>query len=287
MQFFKESYIENSNFISMPEIKKKIEELTEKQKNLKKIDCKNEIETISEYYSSSVNLRQYRNKLFSNQYIKPLFKTQGRIILYNSKKSLKNIYVLVVNHYIDYDGEIWCLRVDGDENVVTEFENSKERKLKINQGQFAQKGIKNGKYFSYFSIFNEDVVDICDFTLNCLSKKKSAVGELIADDDGFEFYLDKNLNIILDELLSINKDLENNKSTIKPLNYNKATKNDFDLNKIIKEKEEYSKKEIENPCHICALRKKHYDEYETNNFLPFSVFTIHLAGTGEADGKGR
>ena len=112
MQFFKESYIENSNFISMPEIKKKIEELTEKQKNLKKIDCKNEIETISEYYSSSVNLRQYRNKLFSHQYIKPLFKTQGRIILYNSKKSLKNIYVLVVNHYTDYDGEIWCLRVD-------------------------------------------------------------------------------------------------------------------------------------------------------------------------------
>jgi superfamily II RNA helicase len=237
MQFFKESYIENSNFISMPEIKKKIEELTEKQKNLKKIDCKNEIETISEYYSSSVNLRQYRNKLFSNQYIKPLFKTQGRIILYNSKKSLKNIYVLVVNHYTDYDGEIWCLRVDGDENIVTEFENSKERKLKKNQGQFAQKGIKNGKYFSYFHIYNEDVVDICDFTLNCLSKKKSTVGELIADDNGFEFYLDKNLNIILDELLNINKDLDNNKNQIKVVNYLKVCRNDIDVSQNIKEKE--------------------------------------------------
>ena len=267
MQFFKESYIENSNFISMTEIKKKIEELTEKQKNLKKIDCKNEIETISEYYSSSVNLRQYRNKLFSNQYIKPLFKTQGRIILYNSKKSLKNIYVLVVNHYTDYDGEIWCLRVDGDENVVTEFENSKERKLKINQGQFAQKGIKNGKYFSYFSIFNEDVVDICDFTLNCLSKKKSAVGELIADDDGFEFYLDKNLNIILDELLNINKDLDNNKSQIKVVNYLKVCRNDIDVSQYIKEKEKLELIQISNPCHQCLLRENHNLDYKSNKVV--------------------
>jgi antiviral helicase SKI2 len=93
MQFFKESYIENSNFISMPEIKKKIEELTEKQNNLKKIDCKNEIETISEYYSSSLNLSNSRNKLYSNEYIKPLSKTQRRLSLYNSKKSLKSIYL--------------------------------------------------------------------------------------------------------------------------------------------------------------------------------------------------
>jgi len=77
-------------------------------------------------------------------HIKELFKTQGRIILYNSKKSLKNIYVLVVNHYTDYDGEIWCLRVDDNENTITEFENSKEAKSKSNQGQFAKKGIKNG-----------------------------------------------------------------------------------------------------------------------------------------------
>ena len=71
----------------------------------------------------------------------------------------------MVNHYTDYNGEIWCLRVDGNENVVTEFQNSKEAKLKSNTGQFAKKGIKNGKYFSYFYIYNEDVVDICDFTL--------------------------------------------------------------------------------------------------------------------------
>ena len=267
MQFFKESYIENSNFISMPEIKKKIEELTEKQNNLKKIDCKNEIETISEYYSSSLNLNNYRNKLYSNEYIKPLFKTQGRIILYNSKKSLKNIYVLVVNHYTDYNGEIWCLRVDGDENVVTEFENSKERKLKSNQGQFAKKGIKNGKYFSYFTIYNKDVVDICDFTLNCLSKKKSTIGELIQDDDGFDFYLDKNLNIILDELLNINKDLDNNKSQIKVVNYLKICRNDIDISQYLKEKEKLELIQISNPCHQCLLRENHNLEYKSNKVV--------------------
>ena len=267
VQFFKESYIENSTFISMPKIKKKIEELSEKIDNLEKINCKNEIETISDYYSSTLNLRQCRNKLFRNEYIKTLLKTQGRIILYNSKKSLKNIYVLVVNHYTEYDGEIWCLRVDGDENVITEFENSKEAKLKSNQGQFAKKGIKNGKYFSYFYIYNEDVIDICDYTLNCLSKKKSSVGELVQDDDGFEYYLGKNLNIILEELLNINKDLENNKSTIKTVNYLKICRNDLSVSELIKEKENYSILQISNPCHECLLRENHYSTYKSNKVL--------------------
>ena len=264
VQFFKESYIENSTFISMPKIQKKIEELTEKKNNLKKIECKNDIETISEYFMLTNNLRKNRDKLFRNQYIKPLFKTQGRIILYNSKKSLKNIYVLVVNHYTDYNGEIWCLRVDGDENVVVEFENSKEAKSKENKGPYAKKGIKNGKYFSYFYIYNEDVVDICDFTLKCLSNKKSSIGELIQDDDGFEFYLGKNLNTILDELLSINNDLDNNKSTIKTVNYLKVSKNDYELSEPIKEKEKLSLLQISNPCHECLLRETHNSEYKSN-----------------------
>ena len=264
VQFFKESYIENSTFISMPKIKKRIEELTEIANNLNKIECKNDIETISEYYSTSLNLNKCRNKLFRSEYIKGLFKTQGRIILYNSKKALRNIYVLVVNHYTDYNGEIWCLRVDGNENVVTEFQNSKEAKLKSNAGQFAKKGIKNGKYFSYFYIYNENVVDICDFTLKCLSDKKSRVGELIEDEDGFEFYLSKNLNIILDELLSINKDLENNKSTIKIVNYLKVSKNDLTTSQLINEKENLSLIQISNPCHECLLRENHYSEYQSN-----------------------
>ena len=265
VQFFKESYIENSTFISMPETKKKIEELTEKINKMKKIECnKSEIETMSEYFMVNINLRACRDKLFRSQYIKELFKTQGRIILYNSKKSLKNIYVLVVNHYTDYDGEIWCLRVDDNENTITEFENSKEAKSKSNQGQFAKKGIKNGKYFAYFTIFNEDVVEICDFTLNCLSNKKSSVGELTQDDDGFEYYLGKNLNIILDELLSINKDLDENKSSIKPINYLKVSKNDLTTSELIKEKEKLSLIQISNPCHNCLLREIHSEVYKFN-----------------------
>ena len=267
VQFFKESYIENSTFISMPDIKKKIEDLTQIVNGLNKIECKNEIETISEYYGTSLNLRKCRDKLFSSPYIKPLFKTKGRIILYNSKKTLKNIYVLVVNHYTEYEGEIWCLRVDGNVNVVKEYENSKEAQSKTNKGPYAKKGIKNEKYFSYFYIFNEDVVDICDFTLKCLSDKKSSVGELIQDEDGFEFYQSKNLNIILDELLSINKDLDNNKSTIKPVNYLKISKNDLDTSELIKEKENLSLIQISNPCHECLLRENHYSELKTNKSI--------------------
>ena len=267
VEFFKESYIENSNFISMPDKKKRIEELTEIVNGLKKVECKNEIETISEYFGTSSSLREYREQLFKSPYIKPLFKTQGRIILYNSKKCLKNIYVLVVNHYINYSGEIWCLRVDGDENTVSEFENSKEAQSKINKGPYAKKGIKNGKYFAYFYIFNEDVVDICDFTLKCLSNKKSPVGELIQDDDGFDYYQSKNLNIILDELLSINKDLDNNQSKIKPVNYLKICKNELKTSELIKKKEELQLIQISNPCHECLLRENHYSEFETNKSI--------------------
>ena len=265
VQFFKESYIENSTFISMPKIRKNIEELSVIVNEMKGIECeKNDIETMSEYYNVTANLKEIRNKLFGNDYIKELLKDKGRIILYNSKKQMRNIYLLVVNHYTDYDGEIWCLSVNGDQNEVMKYKNSKESKEKKNQGPYARKGIKNEKYFSYFSIYYEDIVDICDFKLKCLSKKKSNLNEVIQDDDGFDFYLSQNLNIILDELLSINTDLESNKSDIKIINYSKISKNDFDVSKIIKIKEEYSSKQIKNLCHNCKLRKTHYDEYETN-----------------------
>ena len=265
VQFFKESYIENSTFISMPQIRKNIEELSNLANGMKKIQCeKNDIETISDYYTSTKNIRNIRNKLYSSNYVQPLFFDKGRIVLYNSKKRMKNIFLLVVNHYTDFNGEIWCLSVSGDQNEIVQYEKSEESKKKINQGPYARKGIKNEKYFSYFTIYYEDVVDVCDYKLKCLSKKKSDLNEVIQDGDEFDFYLGKNLNIILDELLAINNDLDNGKSTIKPVNYSKITKNDFDLDKIIKKKEDYTKKQITNPCHNCLLRKQHYDEYETS-----------------------
>ena len=262
VQFFKESYIENSTFLSMPKVRKNIEELTKIVNEMKKIECeKNDIETISDYYLSTKNLAKIRNLLFTNGYIQPLFKDNGRIILYNDENKMKNIYLLVVHHYTEFDGEIWCLSVSSDSKEIAKFKNKEK---KIHSGPFAKEGIKNEKYFSYFTIDYKDVVDICDYKLKCLSKKKSELNEVTQDDEGFDFYLQKNLNIILDELLLINNELDNNKSSIKPVNYSKISKNDFDLNKIIKQKEEYSKKQESNPCHNCLLREKHYDEYETN-----------------------
>ena len=264
-QFFRESYIENSTFLSMPKVRKKIEELSKIVNEMKKIECeKNDIETMSEYYISSMNLIKIRKQLFSNGYIKQLLKDPGRIILYNDEKKMKNIYLLVVHHYTEFNGEIWCLGVSGDSNEIIEFKNSEDFTKKVNQGPYAQQGIKNEKYFFYLNLNYEDIVDICDFTLKCLSKKKSELNEMIQDEDGFDFYQGKNLNIILDELLSINNDLDNNKSQIKPVNYSKVSKNDFDLNKVIKMKEENSKKQESNPCHNCFLREKHFDEYETS-----------------------
>ena len=262
-QFFRESYIENSTFLSMPKVRKKLEELSKIVNEMKKIECeKNDIETMSEYYISSMNLIKIRKKLFSNDYIKQLLKDPGRIILYNDEKKMKNIYLLVVHHYTEFNGEIWCLGVTGDSNDIIEYKNSKYFNYK--QKPFSQQGIKNDKYFFYLSLNYEDIVDICDFTLKCLSKKKSELNELIQDEEGFDFYQEKNLNIILDELLNINNDLDNNKSQIKPVNYTKVSKNDFDLNKVIKMKEEYANKQESNPCHNCLLREKHFDEYETN-----------------------
>jgi len=262
-QFFRESYIENSTFLSMPKVRKKLEELSKIVNEMKKIECeKSDIETMSEYYISSMNLIKIRKKLFSNDYIRQLLKDPGRIILYNDEKKMKNIYLLVVHHYTEYNGEIWCLGVTSDSNKIIEYKNSKDFKKK--EGPFSQQGIKNEKYFFYLSLNYEDIVDICDFQLKCLSKKKSELNELIQDEEGFDFYQGKNLNIILDELLNINNDLDNNKSQIKPVNYTKVSKNDFDLNKVIKMKEEYANKQESNPCHNCLLREKHFDEYETN-----------------------
>ena len=115
----------------MPKIRKNIEELSVIVNEMKGIECeKNDIETMSEYYNVTANLKEIRNKLFGNDYIKELLKDKGRIILYNSKKQMRNIYLLVVNHYTDYDGEIWCLSVNGDQNEVMKYKNSKESKEK-------------------------------------------------------------------------------------------------------------------------------------------------------------
>ena len=260
IQFFKESYIENSTYISMPETVKEIKELTNEIDKMEKIDCVNDIETISEYYIDNIKINNYRRKLFEQGHIQNLL-TNGRIIIYNSRKLLKNIYLLVINNYTEYN-QIWCLRVDGDKKVVSDFENSKEAKLKINQGKYAKKGICNGKYFAYFTIEANEIVDICDYKLNCLSnKKKNYNNEFLIDEEEYMYYPKEKLNIVLEELLKINNELNENKSTIKNVNYLKICENDLSISEIIKNKENTELKQISNPCHTCKLREKHFNEY--------------------------
>ena len=81
---------------------------------------------------------------------------------------MKNIYLLVVNHYTDFNGEIWCLSVSGDENEIVKYKNSEESKKKVNQGPYAKKGI--------YLVIHKDVIKLLEDYLKQLMMKKKLFG---------------------------------------------------------------------------------------------------------------
>ncbi len=246
VSFFKESYIENSTFISMPLIRKKIEDGEKKLNQCQKIDCMYDIESIGDYYECNFNLEKIRSKLFEFNYINDLLKNNGRLIKINSKVDLKDIFVFVVHYYTEFDGEIWCISVNNDKKKVIEYENKN-----IKDGKFNKFGVINGKFYEYFTVQIEEIVDIYDYILSNSKNYK-----YIKDEEDFDFYQQKDLENVLNELLEINDD------KVKVCNYLKISRNDLQINELINGKNNNQTLLITNQCHNCPLREKHIKQYE-------------------------
>ena len=243
--FFKESYIENSTYISMPLIRKNIEEGEKKLNQCEKIDCMYDIESIGDYYECNFNLEKIRGKLFGFNYINDLLKNNGRLIKINSKVDLKDIFVFVVHYYTEFDGEIWCISVNNDKKKVIEYENKN-----IKKGEFNKTGVINGKFYEYFTVEIEEIVDIYDYIL-----KNSKNYKYIKDEDEFDFYQQKDLENVLNELIEINDD------KVKVCNYLKISRNDLKINELLNGKNKNQTLLITNQCHNCPLREKHIKQY--------------------------
>ncbi len=245
VDFFKKSYIENSTFISMPQIIKNIEINEKKLNDCEKIDCIYDIESIGDYYDNNVNLKKIRKKIFDINYINDLLKSNGRLIKINDKKTMKDIFVFIVHYYIDYNGEIWCISVNNDKEKIIEYESKKK-----SNNKFSDNGVINGKYYEYFTVQNEDIIDIYDYIL-----KNSKSYKYIQDEDGFDFYQQKDLENVLNELKGINDE------NVKICNYLKICKNDIEVNNILNQKDTFNTLLITNQCYNCQLREKHIKQY--------------------------
>ena len=245
VDFFKKSYIENSTFISMPQIIKNIEINEKKLNDCEKIDCIYDIESIGDYYDNNLNLKKIRKKIFDINYINDLLKSNGRLIKINDKKTMKDIFVFIVHYYIDYNGEIWCISVNNDKEKIIEYESKKK-----SNNKFSDNGVINGKYYEYFTVQNEDIIDIYDYIL-----KNSKSYKYIQDEDGFDFYQQKDLENVLNELNGINDE------NVKICNYLKICKNDIEVNNILNQKDTFNTLLITNQCYNCQLREKHIKQY--------------------------
>ncbi len=243
VEFFKESYIENSTFISMPQIEKKIEELTVKVNNLKDINCVICNDNIEEYYKLNKNLENNRKSLFNITFINNLLKDKGRIIEYYDKNKNKYFYASILNYYTDYNGEIWCIIVD-KKSLENENKNN-------NLKEFDTEGVINGKYFKYLTLYLNDINDIMNYVLK--STKKCMY---IQDDDGFDFYKKSDLDIILTELISLNN--------LNKCDYLKIVKNDYEDSKKITLNNELQNKIKNNMCQKCNNIIEHLNLYINN-----------------------
>ena len=204
-----------------------------------------DLESIGDYYECNFNLEKIRGKLFEFNYINDLLKSNGRLIKINSKVDLKDIFVFVVHYYTEFDGEIWCISVNNDKKKVIEYENKN-----IKKGEFNKTGVINGKFYEYFTVQIEEIVDIYDYIL-----KNSKNYKYIKDEDEFDFYQQKDLENVLNELIEINDD------KVKVCNYLKISRNDLKINELLNGKNKNQTLLITNQCHNCPLREKHIKQY--------------------------
>ena len=238
----------------MPEIRKNIEQLTHQLNSFPQVECTSQQTTqceyndIMNYYTAKTQYQTVSDKLYNNPCINSLLLSNGRVLIINSKTYKKNIPVVLVKYYVDYDGELWCLTVDDNKQTVIQYENVTKTHY------LTRYGVLNGKYYLYFKIFAEDIVDITDTVIKCVPKENA----LDQNEDGFHFYKKKDLELVLTELLSLSQQPQTNTRVV---NYLKLSKNNIDVSELVKRKNELYSALSSNKCHRCEQREKHLKQY--------------------------
>jgi antiviral helicase SKI2 len=236
-EFFKESYLENKKLVIMPEVVKRVNSLKEQLANYKKFECiylGESDQYMRDYLSLNQDIIKIRKKLFSNELLRQKL-TPGRIIVYNSKKLKKDIHIMVIKYYSDYD-QYRCLTVEKDSKVEYETIEISKHKGKIKDLQYA-----------YFEIYINDIVDILDFTIKLDDKN-----DLYKDEEEYIFIKQKSLDKYLNDILDVTY-----KHNPKVLDYNKISKNDVEVYQYLQEKTKKQNAISENKCHTCYLRNDH------------------------------
>lgn len=252
MEFFKESYLENNKIMIMPDVMKEIADIHQKLRNMDKVEClySDTDEYIRRYFQDCENVTGVRRKLYS---IGEINKTliPGKVIVFNSKKLKKDIVAVMLQYYQDYD-QYRCLMAENNKNGVIEYEQN----LKKGAVKDENEGVLNGKYYKYFEVYLDDIVDILDYKIKidsqnydwnmdnyCFIKKKD---------------LDKALTDILEAAYTVRP---------KPVDYNKLSRNEITAFELVKEKNQLQNSIRQNKCHDCFKREEHRILFEERKAL--------------------
>jgi len=250
-EFFKESFLENNKILIMPKIIQSITDIKQELFSLPPINCifqPDKDDYIRKYVNDLKAIKTIRPKLFAIADIRNKLQP-GRLIQFNSKRFKKDIHALVLFYYNEYE-QYRCILVENNPKLVVEYEESK--KNTIEDPSIAKNiGILNKKFYEYFEIGLDDIVEIMDFTI------KIDTNSFDWDGDNYCYIKKKDLEKVLNDIISAVFDKQP-----KPFDYSKLTRNDITAFDLINNKTSTQKSIKESKCHDCYLREEHKALFE-------------------------
>jgi antiviral helicase SKI2 len=244
-EFFKESYLENQKLLIMPETMKKQMEVKDKLQTLPKISCHildDPVEHLKDYLANYSELRKARMKLYSNDIL--YYKiTPGRILLYNESELNKNILIMVIWNYKEFD-DIRCILVENNKQHIEFYKKQmKEKDQNI--------GMHKDVLYKYFEIKLEDIIEIMDWNIKVDSKN-----DYIKDSEDYYYFNKKVLDKYINEVLDVSF-----KHNPKILDCQKVTKGELNVFQQVEERNKYQKRIEDNPIHVCYEKQVHLKQY--------------------------
>lgn len=245
MEFFKESYLENNKIMIMPETIKKIGDLKTELMKLDKISCiyVDNDEYIRKYYQNSFDIKRYRTSLYQLNEISTKL-VSGRFVVFYCKQFKREFFALILWYYQEYD-QYRVLIAENNQKVIVQYEETKK-------GESRFTGVFNKKFFRYFEIFKEDIVEVIDHSI------KFDQQMLEWDNDQYCFIKKNNFDKVLEEIINFTY----RKGPIKLMDYKKVTNGNLDAFELIQKKEKSQIGIKESKCDDCYLRNDHWTMIE-------------------------
>lgn len=257
--FFKESFLENMNIKAIPELKKEIAELQEKKKNIEPVNCSitKDDSIIRDYVNLYVKLLDNNKQLFSIEAIKNKI-ISGSLLKVRDPETQTNIIVCVVKFYTNFNGELWCIKVNKQKKQI-EYETDetvnviKKSKRKKKFHQFETSGTINNIEYEYIVYNLDNVLDIYKTKIDIHLNNKDI------NEEEFHFLNEQNLRKAVNDLVSLNYLLETDEgnSKLRTKDYKKLINRDFDLTEKLSNKQQYESEILQSKCHNCPLKQNH------------------------------